>query len=361
VFKAHFSGVQAVSAHSKDTRLSERAQYLFKTLVERYIRDGQPVGSRTLSRDSVLDLSPATVRNVMADLEESGLLRSPHTSAGRVPTDQGYRLFVDTLLRVEPLEGTQVAILKEQLDSAQNRGSLMESVSSLLSDITHLAGVVMLPRQEQVTLRQVEFLSLSEDQVLVILVVNEREVQNRIIRTGRLYGPSELQQAANYLNSVCAGKELVTVREEILSELRDARETMNRMMLAAVEMAEKALVTESDSDEVVVAGQTNLMDMGELGDMEKLRRLFEVFSEKRDLLLLLDHSLNADGVQIFIGEESGYNALDECSVITAPYGADEQVLGVLGVIGPTRMAYERVIPIVDITARLLSAALNKQH
>lgn len=350
-----------MSPHSNDTRINERAQYLFKTLVERYIRDGQPVGSRTLSRDSALNLSPATIRNVMADLEESGLVRSPHTSAGRVPTHQGYRFFVDTLLRVEPPAGAQVAMLKEQLDSAQNRGALMESVSSLLSDITHMAGVIMMPRQEQVTLRQVEFLSLSEDQVLVILVVNEREVQNRIIRTGRQYRPSELQQAAKYLNSLCAGKDLATVRSEILAELRDARETMNKMMVAAVEMAEKALFTEPDCDEVMVAGQTNLMDSGELGDMEKLRRLFEVFSEKRDLLHLLDQSLTARGMQIFIGEESGYNALDECSVITAPYGSDEKILGVLGVIGPTRMAYDRVIPLVEITARLLSAALNKQH
>ena len=273
----------------------------------------------------------------MADLEEAGLLCAPHTSAGRVPTAQGYRFFVDTLLRVEPLERAQVAMLKEQLDPAQTRGALMESASSLLSDITHLAGVVMLPRQDQTTLRQVEFLSLSEDQVLVILVVNEREVQNRIIRTGRRYSPSELQQAGNYLNSLCAGKDLVTVRKEILAELRDTRETMNSMMQAAVEMAEKALITEPDTDEVVV------------------------FNEKRDLLHLLDHSLNANGVHIFIGEESGYIALDEYSVVTAPYGTDEQVFGVLGVIGPTRMAYERVIPIVDITARLLGAALNKQH
>jgi len=356
-----FAGVQTVTASSKEAHLNERAQYLFKTLVERYIRDGQPVGSRTLSRDSELSLSPATVRNVMADLEDSGLLRAPHTSAGRVPTQQGFRFFVDTLLRVEPLEGAQVALLKEQLDPARDRGALMESTSSLLSDITHLAGVVMLPRKEQVTLRQVEFLSLSEDQVLVILVVNEREVQNRIIRTGRRYSPAELLQAANYLNELCAGKDLFTVRNDILAELRDARDTMNKMMVAAVEMAEQALVTEPGPDAVLVAGHTNLMESGELGDMEKLRRLFEAFNEKRDLLHLLDHSLNAEGVQIFIGEESGYNALDECSVITAPYGSDEQVLGVLGVIGPTRMAYERVIPIVEITARLLSAALNKQH
>ena len=350
-----------MSAQSNDARLSERAQYLFKALVERYIRDGQPVGSRTLARDSSPNLSPATVRNVMADLEDVGLLRSPHTSAGRVPTDQGYRFFVDTLLRIEPVEGAQVAMLKEQLHPAQNRSALMESASSLLSDITHLAGVIMLPRQEQITLRQVEFLSLSEDQVLVILVVNEREVQNRIIRTGRPYSASELQQAANYLNSLCAGKDLLKVRDEILAELRAARESMNEMMLAAVDMAEKALVTEPEADEVMVAGQTNLMESGELGDMDKLRRLFEAFNEKRDLLHLLDHSLGATGIQIFIGEESGYNALGDCSVITAPYGAGEEVLGVLGVIGPTRMAYERVIPVVDITARLLSAALNKQH
>jgi heat-inducible transcriptional repressor len=350
-----------VSAQHREPQLNERAQHLFKTLVERYIRDGLPVGSRTLSRDSLLDLSAATVRNVMADLEESGLLRSPHTSAGRVPTDQGFRFFVDTLLRIEPLEGAQVAMLKEQLNPDQNRGALMESASALLSDITHLAGVVMLPRHEQLTLRQVEFLSLSEDQVLVILVVNEREVQNRIIRTGRLYTPAELQQAANYLNGLCAGKDLVTVREEILAELRATRENMDAMMQAAVEMAEKALVTEPESDEVVVVGQTNLMDSGALADVEKLRRLFEAFNEKRELLNLLDHSLNAEGVQIFIGEESGYNVLDECSVVTAPYGDDHEVFGVLGVIGPTRMAYDRVIPIVDITARLLTAALNRQH
>jgi heat-inducible transcriptional repressor len=350
-----------MSAHSSDNRLNERAQNLFKALVERYIRDGQPVGSRTLARESALNLSPATIRNVMADLEEAGLLRSPHTSAGRVPTNQGYRFFVDTLLRVEPLESTQVELLKEQLDAEQSRGALMASVSSLLSDISHMAGVIMMPRQEHMTLRQVEFLSLSEDQVLVILVVNEREVQNRVIRTERPYGPSELQQAANYLNSMCAGKDLATIRDQILGELRDARETMNNMMLAAVEMAEKALVTEPDSDEVVVAGQTNLMDAGELADMDKLRRLFDAFNQKRDLLHLLDQSLSARGMQIFIGEESGHNALDECSVITAPYRTDEEVLGVLGVIGPTRMAYDRVIPLVDITARLLSAALNKQH
>ena len=345
-------------AQSKDAPLNERAQQLFKALVERYIRDGQPVGSRTLARDALPHLSPATVRNVMADLEEFGLLRSPHTSAGRVPTDQGYRLFIDTLLRIEPLESAEVAILKEQLHPAQNRSALMESASSLLSEITHLAGVIMLPRQEQITLRQVEFLSLSEDQVLVILVVNEREVQNRIIRTGRHYSASELQQAANYLNSLCAGKDLVTVRDEILAELRDTRESMNAMMMAAVEMAEKALVTEPEIDEVMVAGQTNLMEFEELCGIDNLRKLFDAFNQKRDILQLLDQCVRSDGIQIFIGDESGYQMLDECSLVTAPYSVDGQVVGVLGVIGPTRMAYERVIPIVDVTAKLLGAALN---
>ena len=349
-----------MSAPSNDDQLSERAQFLFKTLVERYIRDGQPVGSRTLARDSALDLSPATVRNVMADLEEAGLLRSPHTSAGRVPTSRGFRFFVDTLLKVAPLGRAQVAMLEEQLNPDQNRGALLESASALLSDITHLAGVVMLPRHEQLTLRQVEFLSLSDDQVLVILVVNEREVQNRIIRTGRRYSAAQLQQAANYLNSLCAGKDLLTVRDQILGELRATRETMNEMMKAAVDMADQALATDEESDEVVVAGHTYLMDSGELTDVEKLKRLFEAFNEKRELLHLLDHALTAKGVQIFIGEESGYDVLDEYSVVTAPYGGDQQVMGVLGVIGPTRMAYDRVIPIVDITARLLTAALNRQ-
>ena len=205
-------------------------------------------------------------------------------------------------------------------------------------------------------LRQVEFLSLSERQVLVILVLNEREVQNRIIRTARAYTPSELQQAANYLNAMCAGKDILSMRRQILAELRDAGESMNRMMLAAVEIADKGLVAGHEGDDFVVTGQTNLMDYGELADMDRLRHLFEAFNQKRDILHLLDQC-----VQIFIGEESGYEVLDECSLVTAPYGSEEQRLGVLGVIGPTRMAYDRVIPIVDITARLLSAALNPPH
>ena len=347
---------------STETALNSRAQLLFRTLVERYIRDGRPVGSRTLSRDSGLDLSPATIRNVMADLEELGLLCAPHTSAGRIPTVRGYRLFVDTLLKIEPLVSEDVRKLKEQLDPGGDRDALMGTVSSFLSEITSMAGLVTLPRQEQLTLRQVEFLPLSEQQVLVIMVINEREVQNRIIRTDRDYSASELQQAGNYLTELCAGFDLSSSRDRVLEELRDHRERLNSMMLNAIEMANSAFADDqSQSESLLVSGQTNLMGYGELSDMSKLRHLFEAFNRKRDILHLLDQSVRADGVQIFIGEESGYEAFDDFSVVTAPYEVDGQMLGVLGVIGPTRMAYERVIPIVDVTARLVGAALNKNH
>ena len=342
----------------RDKRLNERAQFLFKTLVDRYIRDGQPVGSRTLSRDSGLSLSPATVRNVMADLEDLGLLVSPHTSAGRVPTVQGYRFFVDTLLQVEPLGGAEVESLRGLLGQDDDPQVLTQTASSMLSDVTRLAGVVTLPRHDEVRVRHVEFLSLSGDQVLVILVVNDREVQNRIIRTGRQYSDSELQQATNYLNSLCAGKDLGSLRENLLAELRQAREQMNDIMVGAIEMAEQAFEGAPGDEDMVVAGQTRLMEYGELADMERLRQLFEAFARKRDILHLLDSAVSARGVQIFIGEESGYDVLEQLSVVTAPYESDGRVLGVLGVIGPTRMAYDRVIPIVDVTARLLGAALS---
>ncbi len=345
------------------TQLNERARYLFKTLVERFIRDGQPVGSRTLSRDSGLDLSPATVRNVMADLEELGLLRSPHTSAGRVPTVLGYRFFVDTLLKVEPLDERSVERMRQELDAQASPEGLLGSVSELLSEVTHLASVVTVPRHERIALRHLEFLPLSDNRVLVIIVLNDCEVQNRIIRTERRYSRAELKQAARYLNERCVGRSLVQLRAHLLEELRELRESVNRTMVAAVEMAERTFTVDEERDEeVLIAGQTHLMEYGELADMDKLRQLFEAFREKRDLLHLLDQSLRARGVQIFIGSESGFSALDECTVIAAPYGTDDgEVVGVLGVVGPTRLAYDRVIPVVDITARLLGAALKQQH
>ena len=342
--------------------LSERAQHLFRVLVERYIGDGQPVGSRTLSRDSGLDLSPATVRNVMADLEEIGLLRSPHVSAGRVPTVQGYRFFVDSLLKIAPVGDGQLEHLRSQLEVKGGRESLMNAATSLISEMTHMAGIVTLPRQERLILRHVEFLALSPERVLVVLVVNGSDVQNRIIHPGRPYSQAVLQQVGNYLNEVCAGKDLREVRESLLAELKEHRSSLDALMFTAIEMADKAFVREpGDEEALLVSGQTNLMEYGELADMEKLRHLFEAFREKTELLHILDQCLRADGLRIFIGEESGYEVLDGCSVITTPYEREGEVLGVLGVIGPTRMAYDRVIPIVDVTARLLGAALNQQH
>ena len=345
-----------------ETRLSDRAQHLFRTLVQRYISSGQPVGSRTLSRDSGLDLSPATVRNVMADLEEIGLLRAPHVSAGRVPTVHGYRFFVDSLLKVAPVDSEELERLRSRLEVDGERETLMDAATSLISDVTHMAGVVTLPKQERLILRHVEFLALSADRVLVILVVNGTDVQNRVIKLGRSCSQSTLQQVGNYLNEVCAGRDLLEVRESLLADLKEHRSSLNELMLTAIEMADKAFVRNPGSeDALLVSGQTNLMEYGELADMERLRHLFEAFREKTDLLHILDQCLRADGLQIFIGEESGFDVLDGCSVITAPYECEGQVLGVLGVIGPTRMAYDRVIPIVDVTARLLGAALNRHH
>lgn len=354
-------GSESSLAGSPAPALNERTQHLLRTLVERYIRDGQPVGSRTLARDAGLDLSAATVRNVMADLEEMGYLHSPHTSAGRVPTVRGYRLFIDALLRLKPLEPEEIALLRRGIDQpARDGAELARSVSDLLSGVTHLASVVMLPRRKVVTLRQVEFLSLTDNRVLAILVLNNQEVQNRIIQTQRPYSPAELQQAAHYLNQQFTGQDIGQVRESLLRDLRETRDSLDRLMQTVVEMAEQTFAASADDDDYVVAGQTQLMQYADLSNLETLRHLFEAFHQKRDLLHLFDQCLRAEGVQIFIGEESGFEALESCSVITAPYSAQGQVLGVLGVIGPTRMAYDRVIPVVDVTARLLAAALNTQ-
>ncbi len=338
--------------------LSERAQYLLKALTERYIRDGQPVGSRTLAREAGLKLSPATIRNVIADLEELGLVTSPHTSAGRVPTVQGYRLFVDTLLSVQPLEHALLDELELNLGAEADSRELVETASSLLSDVTRLAGLVTIPRREHASLQRVEFLPLSEHKILAILVISDTEVQNCILNMDRAYSAAELQQFSTFLNEQFAGKEIHAVRNTLVSELRETRENLNRMMATAMDMADRVLGEAEQGSDYVLAGQANLMEFNELCNVTTLRHLFEAFNEKRQILNLLDQCVESEGVQIFIGEESGYQMLDECSLVTAPYTVDGQVLGVLGVIGPTRMAYERVIPIVDATARILSAALN---
>lgn len=346
-----------------DEPMNDRSQQLLKLLVEHYIRDGQPVGSRTLSRDLGLNLSAATIRNVMADLEELGFVTSPHTSAGRIPTDKGYRFFVDTLLKYQPLDDAKIAAIQSRFgEHTADHKALVAAASQMLSSVTRLAGVVTLPRQSHSALSQIEFVPLSDNRVLAIMVVNGREVQNRIVQLDRHYSSEELRRASNYLNQEFGGKELSAVREHLLNQLKETRESLNQVMLDAIHLAQHVVmpVPASGRMEYVIAGETNLMSFAELSNVEKLRRLFEAFTQQRDILHLLDLSLKADGVQIFIGQESGYTILDDCSVVTAPYTLDQEVVGVLGVIGPTRMAYERIIPIVDITAKLLGSALNSR-
>jgi heat-inducible transcriptional repressor len=352
-----------MSLEPVDDILNARAQHLLRFLVEQYIRDGQPVGSRSLSRESGLNLSSATIRNVMADLEDHGYVASPHTSAGRIPTDKGYRFFVDMLLKVRPLEAEAAhAIRRGLVQHNDDPKVLFASASRLLSSITQLAGVVMLPRQGHAELSQIEFLPLSEKRVLVVLVTNGREVQNRILHLERTFSSEELRRAANYLNQQFAGRDLNTVREQLVAQLKQTREHLNQGMLDAIMLAQQAVAPNEPmpSMQYVIAGETNLMGFAELSNMDKLRKLFEAFNQQRDVLHLLDQCLRADGVQIFIGQESGHTIFDDCSVVTAPYTIDKEVVGVLGVIGPTRMAYERVIPIVDLTAKLLGAALNSK-
>jgi len=340
-------------------QISERAQHFLKVLIERYIRDGQPVGSRTLARDSGLDLSPATIRNVMADLEELGLVASPHTSAGRVPTAAGYRLFVDSLLSIKPLNRKTVDQLQQQLPSANTPGEIVESASRLLSSMTRLAGVVMVPKRNQERVRQIEFVPLSGTRVLAVLVTSAGEILNRIIETGRRFERSELEQLSNYITEHYAGHDLESVRRLVLDDMQATRERMDDLMAEALRMAQVAFSADAeDQADVVVSGQTNLMDFDELARMDRLRELFEVFAEKQQMLHLLDRCLEADGVQIYIGEASGYETLRDCSIITSPYKVDDEVVGVLGVIGPTRLPYDKVIPIVDVTAQLLGSALK---
>jgi heat-inducible transcriptional repressor len=336
--------------------LSERAQNLLKILVERYIVEGQPVGSRALSRFSPLELSPATIRNVMADLEEMGFVASPHTSAGRVPTPKGYRFFVDTLLTVRPMEEVERQQLADQL-MPDDPHRVVAAASQVLSDLTHFAGVVVSPRRRGAVLRHIEFFSLSDKRVLLIIVASDGEVQNRVLVTDRNYSPSQLVEAANYINQHYAGMEFDQLRNKVRGELMELHRDISGLMQAAIDTGSEAMRPAADG--VVISGGRNLLEVDDLsGDMQRLRRLFDVFERKTQLLELLEQSERADGVKIFIGGESHLVPLDECSIVTAPYEVDGQVVGTVGVIGPTRMAYERVIPIVDVTAKLMSSALS---
>src|SRR5688500_2923993 len=337
--------------------LDKRAQILLKTLIERYIAEGQPVGSRTLSKYSGLDLSAATIRNVMADLEELGFIASPHTSAGRVPTPLGYRFFVDSLLVIKPLQSDAVHRMEGELHP-DNPQRVVHAASQLLSQLTQFAGVVMSPRRRAVTFRQIEFLRLSEKRILLIVVTADGDVQNRILFTERDFSASELIEAANYVNQNYAGQSFEDVRKHLQGELRELRRDMIQLMTSAVDAGNRALA--EGGEQYVISGEHNLLSVQELSqDMTRLRQLFELFERKTSLVQILDLSLRGQGVQIFIGGESGVSAPDDVSVVTSPYKVDGEVVGTVGVIGPTRMAYDRVIPIVDVTAKLLSSVLSK--
>ena len=339
--------------------LDDRSRSLLKSLVEHYIADGQPVGSRALSKFSGLDLSPATIRNVMADLEEAGFVASPHTSAGRVPTSRGYRLFVDSLLTVQPLEARQMGEMEEALQG-RPANQIIASASQLLSGLTHFAGVVIAPRRAPSRIRQIEFLTLSEKRILLIIVTTDGDVQNRVLTTEKSYSSTELVSAANYLNQNFAGMDFEQIRQRLSLEIMQLREDIKPLMTQALEAGDAAL--SENSAPYVISGERNLLDVEELSsNMKRLRDLFDLFEQRSSLIRLLDVSNRAAGVKIYIGGESGIATLDECSVVAAPYVVDGQVLGSVGVIGPTRMAYERVIPIVDITAKLLSSALSQQN
>ena len=336
--------------------LDKRAQVLLKTLIERYIAEGEPVGSRTLSRYSGLDLSPATIRNVMADLEELGFIASPHTSAGRVPTPAGYRFFIDTLLVVRELQSQDLHKIEEHL-LPDNPQRVIQTASSLLSQLTQFAGVVMTPRRV-ITFKHIEFLRLSEKRILLIVVTPDGDVQNRILFTEVEYRPSELIEAANYINQNYAGQSFEDVRTRLQAEVRDMRQEVTRLMSAALD-AGSALA--EGGEQYVISGERNLFAVRDLSqDMGRLKQLLELFERKTSLVKILDLALRGQGVQIFIGGESGFSAPDDVSVVTSPYKVDGEVVGTVGVIGPTRMAYDRVIPIVDVTAKLLSSALS-QH
>jgi heat-inducible transcriptional repressor len=332
--------------------MDDRAKSLLKALIERYIADGQPVGSRTLSK--MFELSPATIRNVMADLEELGLIQSPHTSAGRVPTPRGYRLFVDRLLATQRFEILEPSQIREMLPVTEPSRTV-NAAATLLSNLTRFAGVVMAPRRTQV-FRQIEFIRLSDRRVLLIIVTPDGDVQNRILFVQRDYLDQELTEASNFFNQHFAGKSFNEVRAAIKDELSSLKEDISRLMQQAVEAG---TVSDDTDDGVYISGESKLLDVSDItSDMDRLRRMFALFEKKTDLLQLLDVSSRAEGVQIYIGGDSQLVPLEDVSVVTAPYGIDGKIVGTLGVIGPTRMAYDRVIPIVDITAKLLSNALS---
>ena len=335
--------------------LDSRAQSLLKTLITHHIYDGQPVGSKTLSASSDLDLSPASIRNIMKDLEDAGFVSSPHTSAGRIPTNKGYRLFVDSLVTVQSLDDVEISSLKNQLIASDNK-HLISSAANTLSELTKFAGIVMIPKAKKIKYKHIEFIGISERRVLVIIITDDGNVQNSVLYTNHDYDKTSLTEAANYFNKEFSGYSVEEAKKRLMDDLKHMKTNISDLMSSAINSAAD---NNDEADNIVMSGQTKLLETVELSqNVASIRKILEVFEKKSALLKLLESSQHANGIQIFIGEESGYQALDECSVITAPYEADGEVLGILGVIGPTRMAYERVIPIVDITAKLLGNSIK---
>ena len=336
--------------------LNKRAKILLKTLIELYIKEGHPIGSRSLSKFPGLNLSPATIRNVMVNLEEMGFVSSPHTSSGRIPTPLGYRLFVDTLLVVKPLDSIEIHHLEDQLPP-NTPSRLINSASQLLSELTHFAGIAVTSKHNNTVFRYIKFMTLFEKRVLLIIVTPEGDVQNRIIFTDKIYSQAELIEAANFINQNYAGCALNEIRSRLRNELKKLHRDMSSLMTAAIEASSEAI--NDSSETMVVTGERRLLDVQDLSNnMVSLKELFSLFEQKTALLRLLEFSRKAQGVQVFIGGESDMATPNEVSVITAPYEADGKTIGTVGVIGPIRMAYERVIPIVDVTAKLLSNALS---
>jgi heat-inducible transcriptional repressor len=346
-------------SESIDSQVAPRAQQLFKLLVEQYIAEGNPIASKALAKRPEVGFSSATVRNIMGDLESLGLVKSPYTSAGKIPTSQGYRFFVDTLLSVEPWEEARVREIEAELNPDLAPSELVSSASELLSQITQMTCLITTPLRNQVNLRHVEFVRLDEERVLVILVLNDREVQNRVIHTEREYSAIELNQAANFINREYGGHSLIDIRHAVIASMQADKDRMDSLMQAALDMA-SATFTETNEDEgqeLLVSGENRLLDFS--ADTDTVKSLFDAVSSKGRVLHLLDGCLQSSGVQLFIGDESGYQPLGDASLVTSAYEVNGEVAGVLGVIGPTRMAYKDVIPVVDVTARLLSAAMRR--
>lgn len=342
----------------KNKTPSDRAKQILSAIINNYIEEGTPIGSKKLSTYNRFNLSPATIRNVMSDLEDLGFIASPHTSAGRIPTSKGYRFFIDRLLELQPVDNNEIASIKDTVSQTKSSNKdLATNVSTILSAITQLAGIVTVPKTQKSTLKEIDFIPLSEQRVLAIVVINDSEVENKILQMKRNYSRDELQISANYLNHNYVGRSFEYIKNDLLTKLKETSALANSLMNNIINIADE-LLTNQNKDEYVVTGKNQLLDFEELSDINRLKDLFDALNEQQQLLQLLDKSMSTSNIQIFIGQESGYRIFDNCTLITAPYTNDMGSVGVLGVIGPTRIAYQRVIPIVDVTAKLLSQSLK---